>query len=50
MGDNELGKMNADLNEAKKNGKIKVINPALAGFFVQLPHKLQNGLKVRCAK
>ncbi|KAI4384292.1 hypothetical protein MLD38_002467 [Melastoma candidum] len=43
----EAEKMNADRNEKKASGRMKGFHPGIAGFFVQLPQKLQNGIKFR---
>lgn len=46
MGEKEETKNSIDVHNNKTNSTSKVFDPAISSFFVQLPHKLQNYLKV----
>lgn len=46
MGESEVTKSSLSVNKNEKNGSPRVLNPAISSFFLQLPHKFQNALKV----
>lgn len=46
MGETEMSKTNIGIHMNKENGKRRAFDSAFSTFFVQLPHKLQNCLKV----
>lgn len=44
MGETE--KMDAKISKDKRGRRLKAFDPALLSFFVQLPQKIEHGLKV----
>lgn len=46
MGESEVTKSSLSVNKNEKNGSPRGLNPAISSFFLQLPHKFQNALKV----
>lgn len=46
MGEKEETKNSIDVHKNKIKCTPKVFDPAISSFFVQLPHKVQNYLKV----
>lgn len=47
MGESEVTKSSLSFNKKnEKDGPPRVLNPAISSFFLQLPHKFQNALKV----
>lgn len=46
MGESEVTKFSLDVRKNEKEGFPKGLDPAISKFFVQLPHKFQNILKV----
>ncbi|TXG56266.1 hypothetical protein EZV62_017579 [Acer yangbiense] len=46
----EVLKTRMDVHKSKRNINLKVFDPAIAKFFVQLPHKLQNCLQAQFMK
>lgn len=46
MGESEGTKCSLDIRKNEKDGIPKGLDPAISNFFVQLPNKFQNVLKV----
>lgn len=46
MGDSEVTKFSLDVKKNEKNWSPRRLDPAISKFFVQLPNKFQNILKV----
>lgn len=46
MGETEVPTTSIDISKNEKNGRLKALDIVLSKAFVQVPHKLQNFLKV----